>query len=139
MSFKSKHRSLCVSRNTAKLSTFPAHQTVTCNICTGKMRLWPGQRFKWDSRNGKNSNHNNQTELCIVYEQAQPIKSFDLLSISLSFNKMNWYVASILICQWSGHQVSLNLLHRFWVWCKYKISLQLGVRLLCYQSPGRQD
>ena len=34
------HRAQCCSRNTAKLSTYPAH-ALPCPRCGGKLRLWP--------------------------------------------------------------------------------------------------
>ena len=37
------YRKLCVSRNTAKLSSFPSHPSLACPTCTKKMRLWPEQ------------------------------------------------------------------------------------------------
>ena len=36
-------RKLCVSRNTARLSSFPSHPSLACPSCTKKMRLWPEQ------------------------------------------------------------------------------------------------
>ena len=52
-----KHRWQCGHRNTAKLSTFPAHPTVTCDLCDGKLRLWhaPGaghHKFRCNSSPG---------------------------------------------------------------------------------------
>ena len=36
-------RKLCVSRNTARLSSFPSHPSLACPTCAKKMRLWPEQ------------------------------------------------------------------------------------------------
>ena len=36
-----EHRAQCGARNTAKLSTYPAHPATPCPRCRGKLRLWP--------------------------------------------------------------------------------------------------
>ena len=35
------HRAQCGARNTAKLTTYPAHPDTPCPRCRGKLRLWP--------------------------------------------------------------------------------------------------
>ena len=47
-------RSQCASRNTAKLSTFPPHLSLSCSKCKGRLRLWPdqGPKFVCDSPAG---------------------------------------------------------------------------------------
>ena len=44
-------RSQCASRNTAKLSSFPAHPHLSCTKCKGRLRVWPAQgpKFSCDS------------------------------------------------------------------------------------------
>ena len=44
-------RSQCASRNTAKLSSFPAHPHLSCTKCKGRLRVWPAQgpKFTCDS------------------------------------------------------------------------------------------
>jgi len=46
-----EHRSQCASRNTAKLSSFPAHPHLSCTQCKGRLRVWPAQgpKFTCDS------------------------------------------------------------------------------------------
>eukprot|EP00090_Calanus_glacialis_P021502 TRINITY_DN33161_c0_g1_i1.p1 TRINITY_DN33161_c0_g1~~TRINITY_DN33161_c0_g1_i1.p1 ORF type:complete len:276 (-),score=67.10 TRINITY_DN33161_c0_g1_i1:19-846(-) len=46
-----EHRSQCASRNTAKLSSFPAHPHLSCTKCNGRLRVWPAQgpKFTCDS------------------------------------------------------------------------------------------
>jgi len=66
-----EHRSQCASRNTAKLSTFPAHPSIVCTMCRGKVRVWPdqGPKFVCSSPPGtcsqgdmvrQNTNHHNR-------------------------------------------------------------------------------
>jgi len=49
-----EHRSQCSSRNTAKLSTFPAHSSISCSICQSRLRQWPdvGPKFMCSSQPG---------------------------------------------------------------------------------------
>lgn len=76
-----KHRWQCGQRNTAKLSTFPAHPSVQCDRllghthcivwpmisrCDGKIRLWPpGHKFRCSSAPG----------LCVTAEHGVKIKN----------------------------------------------------------------